>query len=104
MSRRLGLLDRLAPELQEEMKLGLLEPGMARRLLGLPRGNQVELAAVVRKAGLGIGQTEKLVQLWRQAPSDEAQQFVVTHPTEALSASQSSPKRRSDPRLSSQEQ
>lgn len=104
VSRRLGLLERLAPELQEEMKLGLLEPGMARRLLALPRGNQVELAAVVRKAGLGIGQTEKLVQLWRQAPSDEAQQFVLTHPTEALSASQSSPNRRSDPRLSSQGQ
>ncbi|MBU1870500.1 MAG: ParB N-terminal domain-containing protein [Candidatus Omnitrophica bacterium] len=53
VSRRLGLVERLAPELREEMKLGLLEPGMARRLLGLPRGNQVELAAVARKAGLG---------------------------------------------------
>lgn len=104
VSRRLGLLQRLAPELQEEMKLGLLHPGMARRLLGLPRGNQVELAAVARQAGLGIRQTEKLVQLWRQAPSAEAQQYVLTHPTEALSAAQSTPKRAPDPRLSRQGQ
>ena len=47
VSRRLGLLERLAPELQEEMKLGLLEPGMARRLLALPRGNQVDRKSVV---------------------------------------------------------
>lgn len=104
VSRRLGLVERLAPELREEMKLGLLEPGMARRLLGLPRGNQVELAAVARKAGLGVRQTEKLVQLWRQAPSAEAQQFVLTHPTEALGAAESSPKQAEDPRLSSQGQ
>jgi ParB-like chromosome segregation protein Spo0J len=104
VSRRLGLLERLAPELQEEMKLGLLEPGMARRLLALPRGNQVELAAVARQAGLGVRQTETLVQLWRQAPTAQAQQFVLTHPHEALSAAQSSPKRAEDPRLSSQGQ
>jgi ParB-like chromosome segregation protein Spo0J len=104
VSRRRGLLERLAPELQEEMKLGLLEPGMARRLLALPRGNQVELAAVARNAALGVRQTEKLVQLWRQAPSEEARQFVLTHPSEALTAAQSSPKRAVDPRLSSQGQ
>ncbi|MBU0479407.1 ParB N-terminal domain-containing protein [bacterium] len=104
VSRRLGLLERLAPELREEMRLGLLEPGMARRLLPLPRGNQVELAAVARKAGLGVHQTEKLVQLWRHAPSDQARQFVVTHPNEAITAAQSPPGRTEDPRLSSQGQ
>ena len=104
VSRRLGLVERLAPELQEEMKLGLLEPGMARRLLALPRGNQVELAAVARKAALGVRKTEKLVQLWQKAPSAEAQQFVLTHPKEAIEAAQSSPKRALDPRLSSQGQ
>jgi len=102
VSRRLGLLERLAPELQEDMKLGLLEPGMARRLLVLPRGNQVELATVARKAGLGVRQTEELVRLWRQAPSDEAQQYVVAHPREAIAAAHPSAKQVEDPRLSSQ--
>jgi len=104
VSRRLGLIERLAPELREEMKLGLLQPGMARRLLALPRGNQVELAAVARKAGLGVRQTETLVQLWRQAPTQEAQQFVLTHPLEALNAAQTAPRPKQDPRLSSQGQ
>lgn len=104
VSRRLGLVQRLAPELQEEMKLGLLAPGMARRLLVLPRGNQVELAAVARQARLGVRQTEKLVGLWRQAPSEQAQRFVLTHPHEALDAAQSPPKPAPDPQLSSQGQ
>jgi ParB-like chromosome segregation protein Spo0J len=104
VSRRLGLLQRLAPELQEEMKLGLLEPGMARRLLALPRGNQLELAAVARKAALGLHQTEKLVRLWQRAPSDEAKRFVMTHPHEALAAAHARPNPAEDPRLSSQGQ
>ena len=104
VSRRLGLLERLAPELQEELKLGLLDPGVARRLLPLPRGNQVEMAAVVRQAGLGVRQTETLVSLWRQAPSEAVRQFVVTHPKEALEAAGASPEPPVDPRLSSQGQ
>lgn len=104
VSRRLGLLERLAPELQEDMKLGLLDPGIARRLLALPRGNQVELAAVVRQAGLGVRQTETLVGLWRRAPSEEAKQFVMSHPTDALAAAESKPEMAVDPRLSSQGQ
>lgn len=104
VSRRLGLVQRLAPELWEELKLGLLHPGMARRLLALPRGNQVELAAVARKADLGVRQTEELVQLWRRAPSEEVRQFVLTHPQEALDAAKAPPKPTPDPRLSSQGQ
>ena len=105
ISRRLGLLERLAPELQEEMKLGLLDPGVARRLLSLPRGNQVQLAAVVRKVGLGVRQTESLVKLWQQAPSAEARRYVMTHPKEALAANNSTVTEASvDPRLSSQGQ
>jgi hypothetical protein len=81
------------------MKLGLLEAGMARRLLGLPRGNQVELAAVARQASLGVKETEALVRLWRRAPSEQTQQFVLAHPREALDKAQSPPPRE-DPRLS----
>lgn len=104
VSRRLGLLERLAPELQEELKLGLLDPGVARRLLALPRGNQVELAAVVRQAGLGVGRTETLVSLWRRASSEAARQFVLTHPQEALETAGAMPEAPLDPRLSSQGQ
>jgi hypothetical protein len=64
----------------------------------------VELAAAARKAGLGVRQTEKLVQLWRQALSADAQKFVVTHPQKALDTARSRPKQAQDPRLSSQGQ
>jgi ParB-like chromosome segregation protein Spo0J len=104
VSRRLGLLERLAPELQQYMKLGLLEAGMARRLLGLPRGNQVELAAVARQASLGVKQTETLVRLWRQAPSEQARQFVLAHPREAITEATTATERVADPRLSAQGQ
>ncbi len=104
VSRRIGLLERLAPELLQDMKLGLLEPGMARRLLGLPRGNQVELATVARRAGLGVRQTESLVSLWRRAPSEEARKYVLTNPIDAIRAKTSAPKCPEDPRLSAQGQ
>jgi ParB-like chromosome segregation protein Spo0J len=105
VSRRLGLVERLAPELQEEMKLGLLDPGVARRLLSLPRGNQVELAAVARQADLGARDTEKLVGMWRKADSDEVRRYVLAQPKKALAASRwTTPPSPPDPRLSSQEQ
>ncbi len=104
VSRRLGLVQRLAPELLEELRLGLLHPGMARRLLVLPRGNQVELATVARKAALGVRQTERLVQLWRRAPSAKARQLVLTQPQETLQAAQSLPQPAQDPRLSKEGQ
>lgn len=100
VSRRLGLVQRLAPELLEDLKLGLLHPGVARRLLVLPRGNQVELAAVARKAALGVRQTERLVQLWRRAPSQEIRELILTEPQEVLEAVASSRKPSQDPRLS----
>jgi ParB-like chromosome segregation protein Spo0J len=107
VSRRLGLLERLSPELQEDMKLGLLEAGMARRLLGLPRGNQVELAAVARKAALGVKQTETLVRLWRAAISAQARKLLLAHPREAIAEAEANatsppqrPQRAEDPRLS----
>jgi ParB/RepB/Spo0J family partition protein len=46
VSRRIGLIERLPPELVEQIRAGILAPGAGRRLLGLPAGNQLELAAL----------------------------------------------------------
>jgi len=102
VSRRIGLVTSLAPELVEDLKLGLLHAGVARRLLVLPRGNQVELAAVVRAHGLGVRDTEELVSLCRHAPDDETRRWVLEHPRAALAASRGEGKEsQTDPRLSS---
>lgn len=103
VSRRVGLVERLHPELLEQMKQGLLHPGVARALLGLPAGNQLELAAVAVKADLGSQQTERLVSLWQQAAAEpEVRRYLLAHPQHALAQAypKSSPPP-CDPRLTS---
>ncbi len=43
--RRLALLERLGPEAQAELRLGLMSPGLARQLTRLPTGNQAAVLA-----------------------------------------------------------
>jgi hypothetical protein len=69
VSRRLGLVERLHPELVEWVRTGLMSAGTARRLMVLPAGNQVELAAVVSHAELTTEETELLVSLWQKTLS-----------------------------------
>jgi ParB/RepB/Spo0J family partition protein len=83
VSRRIGLIERLHPELVEQIREGILPPGAARRLLSLPAGNQIELAAVVMHEGLGSQDTERLVRLWRTA-DPTIREFLLAHPREAL--------------------
>jgi ParB-like chromosome segregation protein Spo0J len=99
VSRRIGLLERLHPELLEQIREGVLPPGAARRLLSLPAGNQLELATVVTRAGLGSQDTEQLVRLWRTA-DPRIREYVLAHPREALAnARAGDPEDRLDPRL-----
>jgi ParB-like chromosome segregation protein Spo0J len=101
VSRRIGLVERLHPELCEAMKLGLLHPGSARRLLSLPPGNQVEMAAAVQSAKLGPRDTELLVSLWRRTKESGARRALLSAPRASLRTHH--PETRSsplDPRLS----
>jgi ParB-like chromosome segregation protein Spo0J len=84
VSRRVGLVDRLHPELVEAMKLGLLHPGSARRLLSLPPGNQLEVSAAVQSAGLGPRDTELLVGLWRRTKEPQARRALLSEPRASL--------------------
>jgi len=100
VSRRIGLIERLHPELVEQVREGILPSGAARRLLGLPAGNQLELATVVTHERLGSQETELLVRLWRAA-SPPVREFLLRHPREALAnARAGDPEEPSDPRLS----
>ncbi len=84
VSRRIGLVDRLHPELVESMKLGMLYPGSARRLLSLPPGNQLEMAAVIGSAGLGPRDTELLVSLWHRTKDPAARRALLSAPRASL--------------------
>jgi ParB/RepB/Spo0J family partition protein len=105
VSRRVGLVERLHPELVEALRLGLMHPGVARPLLALPAGNQLELAAVAQAAALGSQDTERLVSLWRRADNPSARRFLLSHPREALAQAFPKPSPPPwDPRLSSRGQ
>jgi ParB-like chromosome segregation protein Spo0J len=101
VSRRVGLVDRLHPELVEAMKLGLLHPGSARRLLSLPPGNQLEVSAAVQSAGLGPRDTELLVGLWHRTKEAQARRTLLSEPRASLRRHHPETRRSPlDPRLS----
>jgi ParB-like chromosome segregation protein Spo0J len=101
VNRRIGLVDRLHPELVEAMKLGLLHPGSARRLLSLPPGNQVEMATAIQSAGLGPRDTELLVGLWRRTKDPGARRVLLREPRASLREHHPETRRSPlDPRLS----
>lgn len=105
VSRRLGLIERLHPELLEWVRTGLLSPGTARRLYVLPAGNQLELAAVVTQQGLSTQETELLVSLWHKATDAEVRRFLLKDPRTALQhAKPDDPRTPTDPRLTPRSQ
>lgn len=84
VSRRIGLVDRLHPELVESMKLGLLAAGVARRLLSLPPGNQLLVGAAAQKARLGPRDTELVVSLWQKERSEALRRELLADPRQVL--------------------
>ncbi len=84
VSRRVGLVDRLHPELVEQMRVGLLHPGVARRLLALPPGNQLQVAASAQQARLKPRDTELLVSLWQRAPTPELKKQLLAQPLQSV--------------------
>ena len=104
VSRRIGLIERLHPELVEQIRDGILSPGAARRLLVLPAGNQLEMATVVMHHGLGSHETEPLVRLWKNA-DPPVRDYLLAHPRQALAQAQAGdPEDPPDPRLTSRGQ
>jgi len=99
VSRRIGLIERLHPELVQQIREGILPPGAARPLLSLPAGNQLELATVVTHHGLGSEETELLVRLWKNA-EPPVRDYLLAHAREALANARSGdPEQPPDPRL-----
>lgn len=84
VSRRLGLVERLHPDLVQWVRTGLLSAGTARRLMVLPAGNQLEMAAVVKQAELSTEETELLVSLWRKSSDAQIRRFLLSEPRTAL--------------------
>ena len=101
VSRRIGLVERLHADLVEWVRTGMMSAGTARRLMVLPAGNQLEMAAVVSQAALSTQETELLVSLWRKTSDPEIRRFLLSEPRRALEKAQPEKVEVSlDPRLS----
>jgi len=82
--RRLALIERLAPEAKDELRVGLLCPTAARQLVRLPEGNQPEVLGVIRREGLSSVEVGAVVDLLLKCPGKRQQEFVLQNPREAL--------------------
>jgi hypothetical protein len=63
VNRRLAMLERLAEPAVEELRLGLLPVSLARQLVRLPVGNQVEALSTARNASLTSVELRGVVDL-----------------------------------------
>ena len=101
VNRRLAMMERLADVAQEELRLGLLSPSMARQLTRLPAGNQVEALAAAREASLNSQELSGVVDLLLASSTREQKQCVLGDPRRALRQANPHCVPMWDPRLSS---
>ena len=98
--RRLALLEKLTPQVRQDLQLGLLSPTAARALTQLPAGNQTEVLEAVRRESLTAAEVRGVVQLLLASSTREQKEFVLEKPRQALSQARGGPTQSWDPRLS----
>ena len=82
--RRLALVERLDEEVLEQVRLGLIGPGITRELIRLPRGNQADVLKSIQKHQMTCRETTQLVSLLLKSPSWEYDN-ILYFPKEILS-------------------
>jgi ParB-like chromosome segregation protein Spo0J len=98
--RRLALLEKLCPEVRQDLEVGLLTPTAAREIARLPAGNQSEVLDVSRRAALSSDELGGVVRLLLGSVTAEQKMFVLTKPRDALGQASAPEPKGYDPRLS----
>jgi ParB-like chromosome segregation protein Spo0J len=98
--RRLALVEKLADEAKEDLRLGLLSTTAARCLVQLPRGNQPEVLATLRREELSVAELAGMVELLQAAPGRSQEEYILAHPRQALRQARQDSGWAHDPRLS----
>jgi ParB family transcriptional regulator, chromosome partitioning protein len=98
--RRLALVEKLADEVRDDLRLGLLSATAARALVRLPAGNQAEVVATFHRDGLTAAELEGVVELLAAAPARPQQEYVLAQPRQALAQARHETGWAWDPRLS----
>lgn len=99
VNRRLMLAERLEGALQDDIRLGLLSPTVARELARLPRGNQVAMAATIRAHELTSRQAHRIVTELLRTADPAARAEVLADPLRFLVALELPATSAEDPRL-----
>jgi ParB-like chromosome segregation protein Spo0J len=99
VSRRLTLAERLESVLQDDIRLGLRAPTVARELARLPRGNQVPVAASIRAHELTSKQAHRIVTELLRTADAAARAEVLADPLRYLSTIELPTMSAEDPRL-----
>lgn len=100
VNRRLALLEQLATEALDQLRLGLLSVSLARQLVRLPMGNQNEALQVAREASLTSVELRGVVDLLLASSTTEQRLAVLQDPRRALRQADSRFVHVWDPRLS----
>lgn len=74
--RRLALLERLDKQVLEQVRLGLIGPGIIRELSRLPRGNQPAALDTIRKHNMTCREAMQLVALLLERPRWETDNIL----------------------------
>jgi ParB-like chromosome segregation protein Spo0J len=98
--RRLALVEKLAAEARDDLRLGLLSVTLARSLVRLPAGNQPALLAAARRDGLTSVEVNGVIDVLLSTVGQEQQAYVLAQPRAALQQARAQPRPAVDPRLS----
>jgi ParB family transcriptional regulator, chromosome partitioning protein len=98
--RRLALVEQLADDVREELRLGLLSTTAARSLVRLPAGNQAEVMAAFHRDHLTAAELDGVVGLLAAAPARTQQEYILAGPRQALRQARAEAGWAWDPRLS----
>lgn len=98
--RRLALVEKLAGEARDDLRLGLLSGRAARSLVRLPTGNQGEVLATLHRDDLTADELNGVVDLLLAAPGQSQQEYILAQPRQALEQARHESGWAWDPRLS----
>jgi len=98
--RRLALVEKLASEAKDDLRLGLLSATLARSLVRLPAANQPAMLTAARRDSLTNAEVSSVIDVFLNTIGQEQRVYVLAQPREALRQASAVARPGVDPRLS----
>ena len=82
--RRLSLIERLLPEVQDALRMGIITVSHGRELVKLPRGNQAQALQVIITQGLTSRECAIVVETLLKAKNTQEAEYICNHSREVI--------------------